>query len=217
MSARPLLLAVYAHPREGAEVRPPPSVRLVEVGVGKVAAALGTFEAVHDARPAAVLSFGLCGTYDGRALGVGAACRVRQAVLSDEGVCTPHGFLGLGDLGLGTAEPLDADGGLDRWLDHTAGPLPAVRAATVSTCAGASDLARARRERSGAVVETMESYAIAAACARLGVPWAEVRVVSNETGDRDRARFDLDGAAAAGRALVERIFARWEEAPPWNP
>jgi len=47
---------------------------------------------------------------------------------------------------------------------------------------------------SDAVVEAMEGFAVLRACALAGVPAIEVRVVSNELGERDRARWELEPA-----------------------
>ncbi len=214
MTDRASVLAVYAHPREGAGLSVGDGCAAACVGVGKVAAALGTIEALDRFRPRAVLSFGLCGRYPGAGLAVGAPCLVERTFCADEGVETPAGFSSLAQMGLADEGAYDADAGLVARVLAVAGPLPRVVAATVSTCAGTDALARRRRARLAAEVETMESAAVAAACRLRAVPWVEIRVVSNETGDRDRAAFDLEGAAARCRALAARVLAALEETKP---
>jgi futalosine hydrolase len=85
--------------------------------------------------------------------------------------------------------------------------------ATVSTCSGTDELARAVAARTRACVEAMEGAAIAHALARLPgprIPFCEIRVVSNTTGDRSKQQWDIRGslvklsdvAAALARAIA---------------
>jgi futalosine hydrolase len=68
--------------------------------------------------------------------------------------------------------------------------------ATVSTCSGRDDLARAVATRTGAAAEAMEGAAVALAARRMNVRYGEVRAVSNTTGDRDRQRWAIGPALA---------------------
>jgi nucleoside phosphorylase len=68
------------------------------------------------------------------------------------------------------------------------------RIATVSTCAGTDARAATVARRTGAVAEAMEGAAVAQVASRLGVTFAEVRVISNTTGDRANQRWDMRGA-----------------------
>ena len=63
--------------------------------------------------------------------------------------------------------------------------------ATVSTCSGTDSLAAQVRNRTGALAEAMEGASVGLVAHRLGVPFGEVRIVSNTTGDRDRQRWDI--------------------------
>jgi futalosine hydrolase len=58
----------------------------------------------------------------------------------------------------------------------------------------------------------MEGAAIALACAHAGVPWVQLRAVSNLTGDRDRAGWDRDRALAALANTVAELAAAWGDA-----
>jgi futalosine hydrolase len=83
--------------------------------------------------------------------------------------------------------------------------IPHVQAiATVSTCSGTNALAREIVTRTGAEVEAMEGAAVGLVASRLGVGFAEVRVISNTTGDRGSQQWDLPGALAALREWVVR-------------
>jgi nucleoside phosphorylase len=62
-------------------------------------------------------------------------------------------------------------------------------------------------------VEAMEGFGVLRACALARVPAVEVRAISNEVGETDRARWDVAGALAAlDRALPALVAAL--EPPP---
>ena len=55
----------------------------------------------------------------------------------------------------------------------------------------------------------MEGAAVAQLCARFGVPFFEVRGISNLVEDRDLSRWDLPAAAAAAQQAVRAVLAGW--------
>ncbi len=197
-------LWAYAAPREGQPWVEEPDV--VQLGVGKVAATLALTRRLLERRPSAVISFGVAGSFVGGPA-IGETCLVIEDWLADEGVEVADGFLSLEDLGLGRRGPFVADGALtDRIDEALGGGLLRVRAATVSTCSGTDARAAARIAACpGVRVESMEGAAVGAVCAALGVPWAQVRVVSNRTGDRQQAGWDLPGALARLHDVVGRL------------
>jgi futalosine hydrolase len=78
---------------------------------------------------------------------------------------------------------------------------------TVSTVTGTAERASALAERyPDAVAEGMEGFGVASACALAGVPFGEVRAISNPVGPRDRAAWRigpaLDALAEVGAALT---------------
>jgi len=208
-----LRLWVHAAPLEGESVAWGPRAHAC-IGVGKTAAAIGLCRALAKGDVTAVVAIGVAGAHralpagvDG--LAVGDRCLVGTDVLADEGVRHPDGFTDLAGLGLGTIGPWTADAELLA-LANAVLAAPVVPAATVSTCSGTDALAFATATRSGAAIETMEGAAIAAVCAAFDVPWIQLRVVSNMTGDRDRAGWDLARAQdELGRAIGELFAAGW--------
>lgn len=200
-----MTLYTYAAPREGQPFEDDP--RMLRLGVGKVAATLALTRRVLQERPAAVVLFGVAGAHPGGPA-VGEACLVTADWLADEGVEGPGGFLSLEDLGLGTRGPFEADAALTDQLDARLGPgLPRLVGATISTCSGTDARAAAYRAACpGVAVETMEGAAVAAVCVALGIPWAQLRVISNRTGDRERGGWDLRGSLERLHALVGRLL-----------
>jgi futalosine hydrolase len=190
-------LWVWAAPREGAALAAAgaadPLDGRVALGVGKSAAAVALCRALAAHQPRRVIAVGVCGAHRDSGLGIGDAALVGRERFADEGVATPGGFLDLAAIGLADDAPLVADAA---WTAAAAQRLgvAVVDGQTVSTCAGTDALAAERRARWGPGIETMEGAAIAMACHSHSVPWAQLRVVSNFTGDRDRAQWDLTRA-----------------------
>lgn len=56
------------------------------------------------------------------------------------------------------------------------------------------------------LVEAMEGFGVLRAAALAGVPALEVRVISNELGEEDRSRWDVDGALATLAGALPRLL-----------
>lgn len=205
-------LIAYAAAREG-EVVLGKHPHTLALGVGKIAAAISLTAALTERSLDAVLLIGVCGAYPDRHLRSGIAslqvhdlCVVGSEVIADDGVVTPDGYLDLAQLQLGEIGPMASDAKLSRTIAALLG-CPIVAGATVSTGAGTDALSHAYAQRSGAQVESMEGGAVAAVCRRFGVRFAQLRAVSNRTGDRQLGGWDLDGALARLRIAVEQLLA----------
>jgi len=192
---------------------------LIQSGVGKAQSAAATAFACARERYAGVLSVGIGGLLPETGVGMGrfdlgSVVLASRSVFADEGAEMPDGFAGLHEMGFdpspsGAGEPVDP-----AWrvvLEPLVDDVGVI--ATVSTCAGTDRRAAEVARRTGAVVEAMEGAAVGAAvagppAASLGGPrpaFAEVRIVSNTTGNRDRQRWDLDRALGAMVAFLGRL------------
>jgi len=190
-----------------------PGVGLLLTGVGKANACGATALALARAGspPAGVISIGIGGTLDPDRAGIGQVVLASESVFADEGVASPSGFATMSEAGFPVVTPslgesipatpvmLDRLGGL---ADHI-GVI-----ATVSSCSGTDGAARAIHARTGAIVEAMEGAGVGLACARLGAPFAEIRVVSNTTGDRDRQTWDMGPALRRLGEIASMIASR---------
>jgi futalosine hydrolase len=182
------------------------------LGVGKAAAASRATELVLRTPPAWLLLIGMCGAYPpirggAPVLSVGELCLVSEDWLADEGVALPGGaFRGIATLGLGSEGPFAADADRTRLI---AGELGAhiVVGATVSTCSGSDPQSALLAGRNGgaARVETMEGAAVLQVCQRFGVSAVQLRCVSNRTGDRATAGWDLPRAVARLHEAVRAL------------
>ncbi|MGN9889680.1 futalosine hydrolase [Micromonospora sp. L31] len=212
------LLVLTAVPAEAEAVRAgltDPTVTVRPVGVGPAMAGAATARLLTLAEAAgrpyrAVVSAGIGGGFAGR-VAVGATVLGTRSVAADLGAESPEGFIPVDELGmppelLGGGPTVYADPEL---LAALCAALPeAVVGAvlTVSTVTGTAASTRALADRHpDAVAEAMEGYGVAVAAAHAGLPFAELRTVSNPIGPRDRGSWRMREAftalTAAARAL----------------
>ncbi len=188
----------------------PRGLDLVETGVGKAHAAAAIARVFDPRRHAGVISLGVAGALPGSPLEPGRAVLASRSLFGDEGLETPDGFLPIdaigfeaGAFGRAGLAPPPAWAGVLGPLCDTAGVV-----ATVSCCSARDDRAAALARRTGAVAEAMEGAAVAASVCRLADPppaFAEIRVISNTTGDRDAQRWDLAGALGRLSSIAARL------------
>lgn len=198
------LLVVTAVTAEADAVRAglDPALGTVEpVGVGPAASAAGTARLLARAEAAgnpyrAVLSAGIAGGFANRAE-IGATVLGIRSIAADLGAETPDGFLPVEELGFGTSL-LEADTTL---LKTLCAALPAAVVGdilTLTTVTGtAATTARLAARFPAAAAEAMEGYGVASAATQAGVPFAELRTISNLIGPRDRESWRLSEALAA--------------------
>lgn len=179
------------------------------VGVGPAAAAAGTARllALAQARGdayRAVISAGIGGGFPGRAE-VGGLVVATRSVAADLGAESPEGFLALDELGFGQVSvPADPTS-----LGKLRAALPQATTGAVLTVTTVTGSARTADVLLGrhpdAVAEAMEGYGVAVAAAQAGVPFAELRAISNPVGPRDRAGWRLAEAFAALTAAAASL------------
>lgn len=179
------ILVVAATSRE---LAPAAGWRSVVCGVGPVEAAVSTAAAIAQQRPSAIVHVGIAGVRRSRALAPGTLVIGSESRYSDLG--------GASELAPRVVSP-------DRALVAAAQrSFPAAALLPIGTSARVG----------GSVdcdVEAMEGFAVLRAAERAGVPAVEVRAISNEIEETDRARWHFDAAfaaiVAATPALVQAI------------
>jgi futalosine hydrolase len=162
------------------------------VGPTRAAACAGTLLALQ--RWDLVVSAGIGGGFAGKA-GIGDLVLADRVVHADLGADSPQGFLPIDALGLGAAIT---------WLDEARVALVAGRTAvavgavlTVSTVTGTAARAAELTATHDPAAEGMEGAGVLAAARAHGVPFLELRGISNLVGPRDRDAWDLPAALAA--------------------
>lgn len=158
-------------------------------GVGMVATAARCAQALARTRYDVAYNFGVCGAFD-RSLVLGTVVHVVTDRVSELGAEDGTRFLPLNELGLAPD-----DGVLSNEVppaNAALRALPAVRGITVNTVHGHEASIAAIVNRLSPQVESMEGAAFAFACTISGVPYAQVRAVSNRVERRNRAAWRLD-------------------------
>jgi futalosine hydrolase len=170
---------------------------IVVTGVGMVATAVWTSRALLRSQYDLALNFGVCGSFDPR-LAPGTVVHVITDEMPELGAEDGESFLTLRELGLpGDDEPPLSHGRLvNETPPHNAAltALPTVRGITVNTVHGNPQSIEAIRQRSNPDVESMEGAAFMYACLVHGVPFAQVRAVSNIVERRNRGAWKLPEA-----------------------
>lgn len=197
-----------------------PGVDMVVTGVGKVNAAAGVASTLNPSH-AGVISIGIAGILPAQSIEA-SICDVVVATAMrypDEGKESPDGYQSLAAMGFAHG-PFDEGFGLaatPQWtrILHSGLALAAASMAqpgskqapkvhqgviaTVSTCSATDALARQVAQRTGAIAEGMEGAAACQVAAWHGLAFAEVRVLSNTTGDRNRQQWNMrDSLAVLG-------------------
>ncbi|MEU4238822.1 futalosine hydrolase [Actinoplanes sp. NPDC026619] len=193
------LLVVTAVAAEADAVRAgadPGNVVVEPVGVGPAAAGAGTARLLATGRYRAVISAGIAGGFAGRAP-VGSTVLGARSIAADLGAESPDGFLPIEELGFGSsvlvADPVLLKGLTGALPDALAGDV--LTLATVTGTAATAAILAARFP--AAMAEAMEGFGVATAAAGAGLPFAELRTISNPIGPRDRAAWRLKEAFSA--------------------
>jgi len=221
--------------RLGLAVAGDAELEVVRAGVGKVNAALATALVADVTRHGVVVSLGIGGALPGvmaGQTGAGGMCKTGvvigdivvadRCVYGDEGARCPaaplgDGFVDMADLGF----PLGAWGrGGPTVAPEICGTLEALlmevaeredrrvvvgAIVTVSTCSATNAGAEELSKRTEGIAEAMEGAAVAHVASRVGIRFAEVRVISNTTGDRAEQQWDIP-RAFGGLELVAGVL-----------
>ncbi len=193
-------------------------------GMGKVNAAHAATLMITQARPTALIIFGIGGAYPSSGALVGDVALAREEIAGDEGVLTREGFrdteyMGIPLLMMATSGIYNAYPASEPLLQQAlriltarppAGAVHAGSFVTLSTCTGTQERARELEERYGALCENMEGAAAAHVALSHGIPWLEVRGISNIVEDRDLGKWDIPRAAHAAQHAVVQILEAWK-------
>lgn len=188
MPRAPRILVVAATARE---LAPGGDWRTLACGVGPVEAAAATAAAIAAERPSAILHVGIAGARRGRGLAPAA-------------------------LVIGTEAHYDDLGLPPKWAPNTVVAAPHLVAAAAAVLPSAPQLVICTSARVGGAshgdVEAMEGFAVLRAAELAGVPAIEVRAISNEIEEPDRARWAFEAAFAALARATPRLVAGIEAA-----
>lgn len=185
------------------------SVTSLITGVGSLAAGYALTRQIGRRRPDVVVQAGIAGCLTDKQ--PGEVVVVGEEVLADLGVWEDRQFRSLFDLKLADPDGFPFSGG--RLVNPHAGLFSligaeVVRGMTVNEIT--SDTARIRwhQQNTLAVVESMEGGALHYVCLEAGVPFVQLRAVSNAVGVRDKTKWNIPLAIAR---LNEELFVLLEK------
>lgn len=208
------------------------SVHLAVTGVGPLAAAYTAGKLAGEGllvqeRCRGVLNLGIAGTYSPYGAPLGSVVAANREIWPEYGVRTDLGVkaedLGFPLLGKKTESSAvwdtvycDPEAALDAmglFFPKNAPALPENPRVTVGgsvTVAGVSGTPGIAGELAGkyaALSENMEGFPLALAAREVGVPFAEIRAVSNIVGDRNASAWNIPASLAALSRATALIFA----------
>jgi futalosine hydrolase len=152
-------------------------------GLGPVEAASATARALALDEHAAVLHVGVAGA---RGLAPGTVVIGAEAIYCDLAAAIP------------VIDRVRADAAL---VEAARRVIPGAPIHPIGTSAAVGSVGHA------VAVEAMEGFGVLRAAELAGVPALEVRVVSNEIGESDRARWDIPGAIAKLHVVLPELLA----------
>lgn len=188
-------------------------VTLVATGIGAVNTAHALTCYLQGQRPQRVVQIGVGGAYPASGAKVGCLALASVEHYGDLGVRTPDGWQGGELIGIPVLEkgrayyncfPTD-----EQWVQRASAALPQAHVGpfvTVQECSGTDELGVERGRRFGALCENMEGAAAAHVCALYGVPFAELRAMSNMVQRRAPEQWDLPLAAARAQAAARQLL-----------
>ena len=195
-------------------------------GMGKVNAAHAATLLLTKFNPDTLLVFGIGGAYPSSGAIVGDIALAKEEIAGDEGVLTQDGFKDTGYIGIPLVKTATSKiystypasealvkRSLDSLLSLQTGKenIHVGTFITLSTCTGTTTRARELEERHHGLCENMEGAAVAQVAELHGIPWIEVRGISNIVEDRDLRKWDVPRASQAVQNAVQQIVAGWEQ------
>ncbi len=193
------------------------SILLGHSGIGAMLMSMQLTRILALHKPQAVLLCGCGGSYPDGALRVGDLALARTEIYGDCGVTTTTGFIPLESLNIPQdphfAPLFQQSYNLDSpLLQHAAQLLPEARCGTFVTVNNGSssrELSLQLQHQTGGICENMEGAAAAQVCADFSCPLLEIRGISNPTGTRTKALWDIPlGMRVAQEAVLTLLHQK---------
>ncbi len=174
-------------------------IEIVITGVGMVATTFQLTKKLAQHHYDWVIQAGIAGSYD-KQLALGALCWVQSDRMGDLGAEDHYRFLDIFDLALQHPnETPYMDGCLWNPLLELPFGLTAIKttALTVNTTSGSETTIATRSNKYRAQLESMEGAALHWVCLQYGVPFLQLRSISNYVEPRDKDKWDIPKAIEA--------------------
>jgi futalosine hydrolase len=171
-------------------------VHMLTTGVGQIATTFALTKELCANQYDLVLQAGVGGSFD-KNIPLGSLVKISAERYGDLGAEDHDEYLDIFSMGLIPVDEHPHSGG---WLVAPASSLadridlPAAPGLTVSTVSGSERTIAMRMQQYGCQVESMEGAALHYTCLQLGVPFAQVRAISNYVIPRDKSQWQMKDA-----------------------
>jgi futalosine hydrolase len=184
-------------------------------GMGKTNAAHAVTVLIEKFSPSCIVNFGIGGAYPSSGLRVGDIAVAEKEVYADEGVLLKDGLHSFEITGIPLLKvcgrkyfnEFPTDKRLNRLALKAAGVSAHCKSGvflTVSACTGTRKRAAELAAKFSPICENMEGAAIAHVCRIYGIPFVEIRGISNIVEDRDKGKWDMKLASGnCQRAVMQ--------------
>ena len=177
-------------------------IEFLMTGVGMVATAARTARALAHTRYDLALNLGVCGSFD-RGLALGCVVHVVSDRIAELGAEDDERFVPIDELQL-PAEPTFVNAAPP--ANDALRSLPEVSGITVNTVHGNERSIAAVVQRFKPQVESMEGAAFMCSCLVHGLPFAQVRAVSNVVEKRNRGAWKMSEAISNLNSVALQIL-----------
>ena len=186
-------------------------------GMGKTNAAHAVTVLIEKFSPSCIINFGIGGAYPSSGLKAGDIAVASKEIYADEGVMLKDGLHSLQVTGIPLLKirgrsyfnEFPVDKRLSSQALKAAGSVAHCRSGvflTVSACTGTGKRAQELAGKFSPLCENMEGAAVAHICCLYGIPFAEIRGISNRVEDRDKGKWDVRLASENCQKAVLRFL-----------
>ena len=170
----------------------PSSPDILISGIGLTATAFALTKQISIKRPDFVIQAGIAGSFD-RSLPLGTVVAISKDCIADQGVTEKSSFKTIFDLQLAPANQFPYSKG---WLVNrpevlNKAGLKKVTAVSVNEITTSRKKIEAYSTQFNPIVESMEGAAMHYVCLMEGIPFLQIRSISNYIGERDKKKWKL--------------------------
>jgi futalosine hydrolase len=157
------------------------------------------------------LNIGIAGSFSPE-FPIGSAARIKEEYFGDLGFETFGGFQTLFDYNILDADTFPYKNGalnapeLSPAIERALGSIRYAKAVTVQTVSGFPEKTERLKAGFSPEIESMEGAAFFYVCLLEKIPFTEIRTVSNEVGERDRAKWNIPLALNVLKDSVALFF-----------
>jgi futalosine hydrolase len=185
-------------------------VDVLVTGIGQVATTCMLTNALHTTSPGMVIQAGIAGAFGSR-LELGSVVVVQKDCFGDLGMEENGHFSTIFDNGFASADDAPFTGGWlvnNNPLQNNMG-LEAVSAVTINKVTDSMVQRQQLLDHFNPGIETMEGAAFHYVCLKAGIPFVQLRAISNYVGERDKSKWQMQEAITNLNQLLLRLMGEY--------